>query len=101
MGAAASPVGCSNYGELPAAVLRLDGSDPDDFWVRLNEVDVTPEDLARIGGQLYVLSGRALGSVFLSVVAQPEAGRLDREELHRHVAEVLAAFDLTPSAVTH
>ncbi len=100
MGASASPVGCSNYGELPAAVPRIDGADPDDFWVRLNEVGVVPADLDRIGGQLYVLSGRALGTVFLSTVAWPVGGGLDRDELHGHVADVLAEFDLKATSVT-
>lgn len=100
MGASASPVGCSNYGELPVAVPRLDGQDPDDFWVRLNEPGLTPDDLDRIGGQLYVLSGRAIGEVFLSTVAQPVGGGLDRGELHHHVAATLAEFGLTASTVT-
>ena len=100
MGVSASPVGCSNYGELPAAVPRIDGGEPDDFWVRLNEVDVTPADLDRIGGQLYVLSGRALGTVFLSTVAWPVGGGLDCDELHGLVADVLAEFDLKATSVT-
>ena len=37
--------------------------------------DMAPADLDRIGGQLYVLSGRALGAVFLSIVARPVGGR--------------------------
>ena len=100
MGASASPVGCSNYGELPAAVPRIDGGDPDDFWVRLNEVGVVPADLDRIGGQLYVLSGRALGTVFLSTVAWPVGGGLDCDELHGLVAATLAEFDLKATLVT-
>ncbi|MEO6628284.1 MAG: hypothetical protein ABIP03_06895 [Aquihabitans sp.] len=100
MGAAASPVGCSNYGEMPAAVTRIDGGDPDNLWVRLNELGQTPADLDRIGGQLYVLSWRALGAVFLSIVAQPVGGGLDSEELHRLVAATLADFGLTAASVT-
>lgn len=100
MGASALPVGCSNYGEMPAAVARIDGGDADDLWVRLNELGQTPADLDRIGGQLYVLSGRALGAVFLSIVAQPVGGGLDRAELRRLVEATLADFDLTVSPVT-
>ncbi len=95
MGAAARPVGCSNYGDLPAAVARIDGRDADDFWVRLNEVDVEASDLDRIGGQLYLLSGRCLGRVFLSVVGYPVGGRLDSAELGHLLDEVLADFGLT------
>ena len=100
MGASALPVGCSNYGDLPAAVVRLDGRDSTDFWVRLIEPGQGPADLDRIGGQLYVLSGRALGNVFLSIVARPVGGGLDSDRLHRHVADTLAEFGLTPGAVT-
>lgn len=85
MGASALPVGCSNYGDLPAAVVRLDGRDSNDFWVRLIEPGQGPADLDRIGGQLYVLSGRALGNVFLSIVARPVGGGLGRDELLCHI----------------
>lgn len=100
LGAAALPVGCSNYGDLPIAVPRIDGADADDLWVRLNEPGTVPADLDRIGGQLYVLSGRALDTVFLSTVARPVGGGLDRDQLHAHVAAVLAEFGLAPSVVT-
>ena len=100
MGASASPVGCSNYGEMPAAVTRIDGGDPDNLWVRLNELGQTPADLDRIGGQLYVLSWRALGAVFLSIVAEPVGGGLDSDQLHRLVAATLEDFGLTATPVT-
>ena len=100
MGAAAAPVGCSNHGRVDPAVLRIDGSEPDDFWVRLGEPGQTAPDLDRIGGLLYVLSGRALGRVYLSVAARPVGGGLDREALHRLVAATLAEFGLTASVVT-
>lgn len=99
MGASTSPVGSSNYGDMPAAVARIDGGDPDDLWVRLNEVGQTAADLDRIGGQLYVLSWRILGSVFLSIIAQPVGGGLDRDELHGHAAATLAEFGLTATTV--
>ena len=100
MGADASPVGCSNYGEMPAAVTRIDGGDPENLWVRLNELGQTPADLDRIGGQLYVLSWRALGAVFLSIVAQPVGGGLGRDDLYPLVAATLADFGLTATSVT-
>lgn len=99
MGAASSPVGCSNYGDMPAAVARIDGGDPDNLWVRLNELGQGPADLDRIGGQLYVLSWRVLGAVFLSIVAEPVGGGLDGKELHRLVAATLEDFGLTATAV--
>ena len=100
MGASASPVGCSNYGDMPAAVTRIDGGDPDNLWVRLNELGQKPADLDRIGGQLYVLSWRALEAVFLSIVAEPVGGGLDGDQLHRLVAATLEDFGLTATPVT-
>ena len=100
MGGSALPGRSSHYGKLPAAVVRLDGRDSNDFWVRLIEPGQGPADLDRIGGQLYVLSGRALGNVFLSIVARPGGGGLDSDRLHRHVANTLAEFGLSPTTVT-
>ena len=100
MGASALPIGCSIYGKMPAALTRIDGGDPDNLWVRLNELGQTADDLDRIGGQLYVLSWRTLGSVFLSIVAQPVGGGLDSDELHRLIAATLEEFGLTATSVT-
>lgn len=95
MGSSALPVGCSNYGDLPDAVGRIDGDDPNDFWVRLNEPGLVPSDLDRIGGQLYVLSGRTRDSVFLSVIARPVGGGLTSEDLLGQVTATLSEFGLT------
>ncbi|MET1131880.1 MAG: hypothetical protein ABWX60_00490 [Aeromicrobium sp.] len=100
MGSGARPVGCSNHGTIDPAVLRIDGAEPDDFWVRLGEPGQTAADLDRIGGLLYVLSGRALGRVYLSVAARPVGGGLDREALHGLVEATLAEFGLTLAAAT-
>jgi hypothetical protein len=100
MGAASSPVGCSNYGDMPDAVARIDGGDPDNVWVRLNELGQTADDLDRIGGVLYVLSWRTLGAVYLSVIARPVGGGLEQDELHEIVADTLGEFDLIGTSIT-
>jgi len=100
MGSSGAPVGCSNHGRVDPAVLRIDGGDPDDFWVRLGEPGQTAADLDRIGGLLYVLSGRAVGRVYLSVAARPVGGGLDRAALHEHVTATLADFGLTLAAAS-
>ena len=97
MGSTASPVGCSNHGRLDPAIMRVDGADPDAFWVRSAEPGQTAAELDRLGGKVYVLAGRALDTVYLSVVAHPVGGGLEREELHEHVTEVLAELGLTSS----
>lgn len=100
MGSGAMPVGCSNHGDVDPAVLRIDGAEPDDFWVRLAEPGQSEADLDRIGGQLYVLSGRALGRVYLSVAAHRVADTLDRDRLREHVLDTLAQFGLTVAHAT-
>lgn len=100
MGSSVAPVGCSNHGTLDPAIARIDGADPDDFWVRLGEPGQTGDDLDRIGGLLYVLSGRVLDRVYLSVAARPVGGGLDSGQLHEHVAATLAEFSLTAASVT-
>jgi len=100
LGASTLPVGCSNYGDLPDAVPRIDGGDADDFWVRLVEPGMVAADLDRIGGQLYILSGRMLGRVFVSVVARPAGGGLDDAALVGHVTATLAEFGLVPTSIT-
>ncbi len=69
-----SPVGCSNLGPLDPAVNRPDGSDADFFWMRQMESRITPDILDRLGGTLYLASGRLHGQVFLAVSGW-EAGR--------------------------
>ncbi|MFS0886554.1 hypothetical protein [Aeromicrobium sp. 179-A 4D2 NHS] len=100
MGSGSRPVGCSNHGDVDHPVLRIDGADPDDFWVRLAEPGQSVADLDRIGGQLYVLSGRALGRVYLSVAAHRVGVALDRGGLHAHVAAALADLGLTAAVAT-
>ncbi|MTB88690.1 hypothetical protein H9L21_13060 [Aeromicrobium senzhongii] len=100
MGSTSSPVGCSNHGRLDPAIMRIDGAAPVDFWVRSAEPGQTAAELDRLGGKLYVLAGGALDAVYLSVIAHPVGGGLDRPELHDHVAATLTDFGLTPSFVT-
>jgi diacylglycerol O-acyltransferase len=100
MGSASAPIGCSNHGRLDRAIMRIDGADPDDFWARSAEPGQTAAELDRLGGKLYVLSGRALDAVYLSVVAHPVGGGLTREHLNQHVTTTLHDFGLTAATVT-
>ena len=62
-----SPVGCSNLGTLDPAANRPDGTDAEYVWVRQIESRVTPDILDRLGGSLFLASGRVHGKVFLAV----------------------------------
>jgi hypothetical protein len=69
LGAAGLPIGCSNLGDLPPALNRPDGSDADYASGRLIEPRVTRGAIERIGGQLFVVSARIHGKIFIAVNA--------------------------------
>ncbi len=90
-----SPVGCSNWGVLDPAVNRPDGSDAEFFWTRQMESRITPDILDRLGGTLYVASGRVHGRVFLAVSGWRVGGINTRQALTALVVEALADFGLS------
>ncbi len=75
LGTSVLPIGCSNLGSLHPAAARPDGTDADYASGRLIEPGITTGTLERIGGQLFVASGRILGKVFLTVVAYRPGGQ--------------------------
>jgi len=89
------PVGCSNLGPLDPAVNRPDGSDADYFWMRQMESEITSDVLDRLGGTLYLASGRLHGQVFIAVSGwqanQPNSSR----RLADLAARALADFGLS------
>ena len=88
------PVFCSNVGDLPAEIMRADGTDAEYIFIRGIDRRVTREALERRSGLLTVMSGRAAGKVILSVVGfQP--GQLNTAAwLRAVVVAVLADFGL-------
>jgi hypothetical protein len=95
LGASALPIGCSNLGPLDPAVVRPDGSDADYTYGRLIEPGISKRALDGIGGQLFVVSGRTPGKVFISVVAYRPGGPNSPESLRELVADTFAEFGLT------
>jgi hypothetical protein len=95
LGTADVPVGCSNVGELDPAVNRPDGSDADYFSLRLIEPGLRKSDLDRIGGQLFLASGRVYGKVFIAVAAHLVDRKNSKDSLRQLVRDTLADFGLT------
>lgn len=95
LGASALPVGCSNLGVLDPAANRPDGSDADYAYGRLIEPGIPKATLERIGGQLFVASGRIAGKVFITVVAYRPGRSNSPDELRKMVSRTFAEFDLT------
>jgi hypothetical protein len=94
LGAAANPVGCSNLGDHDPAVNRPDGTEADLTFGRLVEPGVNERALERIGGQLFVVSGRLHGKIWISVNAYLVGRTNSQDALRAAVADTFAEFDL-------
>ena len=91
----AASVGASNVGAVNPAVNRPDGTDADYFVMKSLSSGMTTAMMHQLGGLLSLLSGRAHGRVFVSVVAhQPDQTNSD-DELQQRVSRVLSEFSLT------
>ena len=90
-----SPVGCSNLGPLDPAVNRPDGTDADYFWMRQMESTITPDILDRLGGTLYLASGRLHGLVFVAVSGWQPGQPNSTRRLADTVTGALADFGLS------
>lgn len=91
----ATTSGSSNLGAVNPAANRPDGTDADHFAVRLLVPGVTKATVHQTGGLLGVLSGRAHGRVFVSVVAHEEGRPNSNAALRQHISNVLSDFSLT------
>jgi hypothetical protein len=90
-----SPIGCSNLGELDPAVNRPDGTDADYITLRLLEPQITNRILDRMGGYLFLVSGRVHRQIFVTVAAWTVGGVNTKESLRDSVRRALAEFQLT------
>ena len=90
-----TPIGCSNFGELDPSVNRPDGTDADYIAVRLLEPQITNHHLDRMGGYLFLVSGRVHGQIFVTVAAWTVGGMNTKESLRDSVHQALAEFQLT------
>lgn len=89
------PIGCSNVGELPAAMNRPDGStDADRVWVRMVEPGITSATLERMGGHLFVMSCRTKTSVSVTFTAWTPGAADNRALLTAAVSQAVADLDL-------
>jgi hypothetical protein len=94
LGAAALPIGCSNVGDLDPAVNRPDGSDADYASGRLIEPGINKRTLERVGGQLFVVSGRGPGKIWFSINAYLAGRTNSQDALHEVTSRTFAEFDL-------
>jgi hypothetical protein len=95
LGSAAFPIGCSNVGELDPAVNRPDGSEADYASGRLIEPGISKRTLERMGGQLFLVSGRDNRKIWMCINAYLAGRTNSQEALREHAVRTLAEFGLT------
>lgn len=89
------PVSCSNMGDIPDEILRLDGSVAERFYFRGVDRNVTREVLERRNGSLSVLSARVGGKIIIPAMFYQPGADNSRHHLREVIAQTLAEFDLT------
>jgi hypothetical protein len=94
LGAAGLPIGCSNVGDLPPAANRPDGTEADYMCGRLIEPGISKRTLQSMGGQLYVVSGRVHGKVWIAVNAYLIGRTNSQDALREDLSRTFAEFDL-------
>ncbi|HWT49226.1 MAG TPA: hypothetical protein VN255_11820 [Mycobacterium sp.] len=85
----------SNLGAAAPAVNRPDGTDADHFVMRSLSAHMTKAMVHQLGGLLSLLSGKARGRVFVSVVAHQPDHPNSKDQLQQHISSVLSEFSLT------
>ena len=89
----ATSVVSSNLGAVNPATNRPDGTDADYFAMKSLYPGITKATMHRAGGVLALLSGRAHGQVFVSIVAyQPGSSN---DDLRQDLSNTLNDFSLT------
>nr|WP_242657174.1 hypothetical protein [Mycobacterium talmoniae] len=95
IGAADLPVTCSNVGELPPEIARIDGTDAEYVFQRGVDQNVTRQQLADGRGQLVLVSSRVGARIGINIVAYQPGSANSKSWLRELAAQTLAEFDLT------
>ena len=89
------PISCSNLGDLPPDLARVDGSPADYVFIRALDSDVTVGEMQRSPGQLVVVSGRINGKISISVEAYQLDAENSKARLRGLVEQTLSEFGLS------
>lgn len=88
------PVACSNFGDVPAEIGRLDGTDAEYVVLRGLDRHVTRQVLEQRCGILNVVSGRIGGRLSITVGAYQPGEENSKPHLRELVVRTLAEFGL-------
>lgn len=91
----ATTVVSSNLGAINPAANRPDGTDADHFAMKSLYPGVTAATMYRTNGALALLSGRANGRVFVSLLAYELGRHNSNDKLAQHISSALNEFSLT------
>ena len=91
----ATSVVSSNVGEVNPATYRPDGTDADYFAMKSLGPGVTKAIMHRLGGLLVLLSGRAHGRIFVSVLAYQPGRPNSNDGLRQDFLSAINDFSLT------
>lgn len=91
------PIGCSNAGDMPAALSRIDGTEADFFIGRMIENGVTEAAFARRGGHLALGVTISGGTVAISIASWKVGGPNSAPALADAVTKAFADFGLAPT----
>lgn len=89
-----NPIGCSNLGVLPPETSRPDGTEADYLTLRMLEPKITTTVLDRMGGLLFVGSGRTDRHVSVTVGSWVAGGTNTRAALREAFAQALTDMGL-------
>lgn len=93
------PVSCSNLGELPSDLLRVDGTPARHLFFRGVDRKVSRTTLDRRGGILTVASGRIDGELVMTVISYQPGSENTQSGLREVIARTLEDFRLTGTVI--
>ncbi|ORA38595.1 hypothetical protein [Mycobacterium aquaticum] len=89
------PVSCSNLGDLPTHVARVDGTEAEYIVFRGVDQGTTRQELEDAAGQLVLVSARVGGKVSIGITGYQAGEHNSKARLAELAAKTLAEFDLT------
>lgn len=89
------PVSCSNLGDLPAEVTRVDGTEAEYIVFRGVDQGITRQEAEDADGQLVLVSARVAGKVSIGITGYQAGEHNSKARLAELAAKALAEFDLT------
>ncbi len=92
---ASLPVGCSNLGDIDPAVTRADGTEAGSVSIRLLKQNLTTSNHDVRYGELYLMSGRVCGKVFITVRFNRPGADVSGPDLRELIVATLGDFALT------